>query len=183
GHTLCIDEIALQEKADFDSRSQQVIGICHRHAAAVNVTLTDAESAIRVATSLKAEECHLAKEATVIAVTTWGNDTIRPLLAAGSCKSETPAQIAATMKQAITSWDESGARDRFGPIWSVATDGDATRRRGFHDEFLKYQIDELTNISQTPVMVGTVRLLPGLNCFVGDSAVTLDFDPKHIFKR
>ncbi|EIW77724.1 hypothetical protein CONPUDRAFT_61979 [Coniophora puteana RWD-64-598 SS2] len=183
GHTVCIDEIALQEKADFDSKSQRVVGICHQHADAVNLTIRDAESAIRIAESLSGEECHLGKEATVIAITTWGNDSIHPVLAAASCKSETPAQIAAIIKDAIRSWSDSGAKHKLGPIWSVATDGDATRRRGFHDEFLKHKINELAEISQLSIPFGDVRLLPGLNCFVGDECVTLDFDPKHIFKR
>ncbi|EIW77098.1 hypothetical protein CONPUDRAFT_129281 [Coniophora puteana RWD-64-598 SS2] len=183
GHTICIDEIALQEKADYNSKTQQVMGICHQHASAVNLTLTNTESAIRIAESLAREECHLGKEATVIAVTTWGNDSIYPLLAAASCKSETPAQIGDIMQTAIRSWNESGAREKLGPIWSVATDGDATRRRGFHDNFLKHELDELHAVSQLRVAVRTVRVMPGLNRFVGDDGITLDFDYKHIFKR
>ncbi|EIW77690.1 hypothetical protein CONPUDRAFT_61613 [Coniophora puteana RWD-64-598 SS2] len=176
GHTITIGEMAIQEKADFDGKLQMVLGICHQHSDGVNLRLHDVASAECICEKLASGECHLGKEATIIAVTTWGNNSIHPIPAAPSCKSETPAEIADTMKQAINSWKTTGAHNQLGPIWSVATDGDATCRRGFHDFLLKDELDFNSPLYRT------MCLLPGLNLQVGEGDITLDFNWKHIFK-
>ncbi|KAG2122195.1 hypothetical protein BD769DRAFT_1389819 [Suillus cothurnatus] len=64
-----------------------------------------------------------------------------------------------------------------GPIWSLATDGDATQHAAGHKLFIK------TLLPQDSPLFGTLINMLGLNLFTGDNEVMLDFDFKHIFKR
>ncbi|KIL00868.1 hypothetical protein PAXRUDRAFT_29492 [Paxillus rubicundulus Ve08.2h10] len=72
---------------------------------------------------------------------------------------------------------EDGAQDSIGPIFSFATDGDATCHKDGHNIFLK------TPIPFTSPLYGTLSNLPGLNMLTGDHLVTINFDFKHIFKH
>lgn len=74
-------------------------------------------------------------------------------------------------------WRATGAEERLGPIFSVATDGDSTCRAAGHRMFLK------SELSSTSRLYGTLSHMPGLNLATGDDKITLDFDYKHIFKR
>jgi hypothetical protein len=58
----------------------------------------------------------------------FGEDDIYPLLAAPTCKAEDAADMEHLLARAINSWSVAGAGASAGPIWSFATDGDATRR-------------------------------------------------------
>ncbi|KAG1858796.1 hypothetical protein DFJ58DRAFT_840379 [Suillus subalutaceus] len=75
------------------------------------------------------------------------------------------------------SWNATGAAAQIGPVWSLATDGDATRRAASHKLFLKIPLP------QDSPLFGTLINMLGLNLFTGDNEVTLDFDFKHIFKH
>ncbi|KIJ51586.1 hypothetical protein M422DRAFT_43584 [Sphaerobolus stellatus SS14] len=78
----------------------------------------------------------------------------------------------------IQQWKDSpDGETKWGPLWSVASDGDTTRRKSFHLLLMENEVklddplwDELGNLSL-------------LNLQTGPDAVTMDFDFKHIFKR
>jgi hypothetical protein len=71
----------------------------------------------------------------------------------------------------------TGAAVHIGPIWSLATDGDATQCAASHKLFIK------TLLPQDSPLFGTLINMLGLNLFTGDNKVMLDFNFKHIFKR
>ena len=62
-------------------------------------------------------------------------------------------------------------------VWCVTTDGDATRQKAGHRVFLKNQLPIMS------LLHGTLSNLPGMNLYMGDGEVTLDFDYKHIIKH
>jgi len=62
------------------------------------------------------------------------------------------------------------------PIWSLVTDGDATRRAAGHRLFVKFPLPPESSL------YGTLVNLQGLNLFTGEGEITLDFDFKHVFK-
>ncbi|KAG2126019.1 hypothetical protein DEU56DRAFT_916170 [Suillus clintonianus] len=139
GHSLMMDEIALEERASHHRASNTVIGLCHSHSHLVDPTLHTYDSALRIAEKLADGTVHLGKE--------------------------------------IDRWRATGAEEHLGPIFSVATDGDSTRRAAGHRMFLK------SELSSTSRLYGTLSHMPGLNLATGDDEITLDFDYKHIFKH
>jgi hypothetical protein len=81
------------------------------------------------------------------------------------------------LARAIERWHATGTDTRVGPVWSFATDGDATHRAAGHRLFLKHPLS-----TDSPLYT-ILSDMPGLNTFTSNSEVTLDFDFKRIFKR
>jgi len=113
----------------------------------------------------------------VLAIGSFGDDEIFPILAAPTCKCEDAEKMVSIFTLAIDRWRETGAEEQLGPIFSVATDGDSTWRAAGHRMFLKHELSTMSRL------YGTLSHMPGLNLTTGDCEITLDFDYKHIFKR
>ena len=175
--SLLIDETALEEAAVYLPLANGVGGLCWTHSHLVDPTLYNYQSAINIATSLKAGKVHLGKEVTVIGAHLFGEDGLYPILAAPTCKSEDATDMEFVFNTAVSGWQAGGGEEDIGPLWSFATDGDATRRKAGHKVFLKNQLPI------TSPLYGTLSNLPGMNLYTGDGEVTLDFDYKHIIKR
>ncbi|KAG1863503.1 hypothetical protein C8R48DRAFT_560697, partial [Suillus tomentosus] len=176
GVSLMIDEIALEEMAVHFSKYNKVGGLCWKHSHLVDPVLRMYESAINIAQKIHAGQVHLGKELTVIGASFFGEDGIYPLLAAPTCKAEDADDMEQLLARAINCWSAVGAGASVGPIWSFATDGDATRRAAGHKLFVKNMLNQ-----ESP-LYGTLINMLGLNLFTGDGEVTLDFDYKHILK-
>jgi hypothetical protein len=176
GVSLMIDEIALEEMAVHFSKYNKVGGLCWKHSHIVDPVLRTYNSAADIAQKIHDGDVHLGKELTVIGASCFGEDEIYPLLAAPTCKTEDAADMERILARTIQCWSTSGAAMSVGPIWSFATDGDATRRAAGHKLFLK------APLSEDSPLYGSLINLVGLNLFTGDGEVTLDFDFKHIFK-
>jgi hypothetical protein len=177
GHSVMMDEIALDERASHYRPANCVIGLCHSHSNLIDPTLHTYDSALRIATKLNEGEVHLGKEMSVMGIRAFGDDNLFPILAAPTCKTENVAAMMAILSMARDRWRATGAEARFGPIFCFATDGDSTRRGAGHRLFVK------TELPMTSKLYGTLSCLPGLNLATGDDEITLDFDYKHIFKR
>ncbi|KIK33635.1 hypothetical protein CY34DRAFT_49850, partial [Suillus luteus UH-Slu-Lm8-n1] len=174
--SLMIDEIALEEMAVHFSKYNKVAGLCWKHSHLIDPVLRTYESAVTIAKKIHDGEVHLGKELTVIGVACFGEDELYPILAAPTCKTEDAGDMEGVLARAIERWNATGAAT-VGPLWSFATDGDATRRAAGHKLFLK------TPLSPDSQLYGVLSNMPGLNTLTGDGEVTLDFDFKHIFKR
>ncbi|KIK36882.1 hypothetical protein CY34DRAFT_26209 [Suillus luteus UH-Slu-Lm8-n1] len=177
GVSLMIDEIALEEMAVHFSKYNKVGGLCWKHSHTVEPVLRTYESAVHIAQKIHTGELHLGKELTVIGASCFGEDEIYPILAAPTCKSEDASDMERILTRAIGSWNRTGASKSVGPIWSLATDGDATRRAAGHRLFVKFPLPPESSL------YGTLVNLQGLNLFTGEGEITLDFDFKHVFKR
>ncbi|KAG1763515.1 hypothetical protein EV702DRAFT_1220308 [Suillus placidus] len=171
-----MDEIALEERASHHHASNSVVGLCHSHSHLVDPTLHTYDSALCIAEKLAEGLIHLGKEMSVLAVGSFGDDEIFPILTAPTCKCEDAEKMVSIFTLAIDRWRETGAEEQLGPIFSVATDGDSTRRAAGHRMFLKHELSMMYRL------YGTLSHMPGLNLTTGDCEITLDFDYKHIFK-
>ncbi|KAG2740438.1 hypothetical protein P692DRAFT_201728137, partial [Suillus brevipes Sb2] len=177
GVSFMIDEMALEEMAIHFGKHNKIGGLCWKHSHLVDPVLRTYDSAVRIAQKIHNQEVHLGKEVTVIGVACFGEDELYPVLAAPTCKTENAADMEGILTRAIERWSATGADTLVGPVWSFATDGDATRRAAGHRLFVK------TPLSSYSPLYATLSDMPGLNTFTGDNEVTLDFDFKHIFKR
>ncbi|THH06902.1 hypothetical protein EW146_g9475, partial [Bondarzewia mesenterica] len=183
GHSLNIDESSLNEQAVYVREVNKIGGLCREHASDFDLMITDLQSIQAIADAVSQpglQTCHLGKEATVAGIAPFWYDSydVRPILMSPTCKSETAKSCAQYIQLILTRWKESPHGEQLhGPIWSVASDGDATRRAAFYDLLMRKEQDQMTELGEI------VMRLPGLNRFTGDNDVTMDFDPKHIFKR
>ncbi|KAG2742799.1 hypothetical protein P692DRAFT_20879328 [Suillus brevipes Sb2] len=165
GVSLMIDELALQERVIYFGKYNKIDRLCWKHANVIDPILHTYDSAVRIAHKIHKQEVHLGKEVTVIGVAS-----------APTCKTEDAADMEGILARAIEHWNATGAATRVGPVWSFATDGDATRRAAGHRLFLKKPL------SADSPLYATLTDMPGLNTFMGNKEVTLDFNFKHIFK-
>jgi hypothetical protein len=177
GISFMIDEIALEEMAVHFSKYNKVGGLCWKHSHIVDPVLRTYDSAVSIAHKIHEGKVHLGKELTVIGVLCFGEDEIYPILAAPTCKAEGASDMECILAQTVECWNMSGAATSVGPVWSFATDGDATCRAAGHKLFIN------TPLAQDSPLYGTLVNLPGLNLFTGAGEVTLDFDFKHVFKH
>ncbi|KAG1841139.1 hypothetical protein DFJ58DRAFT_732592 [Suillus subalutaceus] len=177
GVSLMVDEIALEEMVVHLGKYNKIAGLCWKHSHVVDPVLCTYDSAITIAQKIQDGDVHLGKELTVIGVTCFGEDELYPILAAPTCKTEDASDMEGLLARAIGRWNATGAASVVGPVWSFATDGDATRCAAGHRLFLR------NPLSSDSELYGILGNMPGLNTMTGDAEVTLDFDFKHIFKR
>jgi len=145
-----MDEIALEERASHHHASNSVIRLCHSHLHLIYPSLHTYDSALRIAEKLAEGTIHLGKEMSVIAVGSFGDDEIFPVLATPTCKCEDSEKMMSIFMLVRDHWKETGAEEQLGPIFSFATDGDSTRRAAGHSLFLK------TELSVTSKLYGTL---------------------------
>ncbi|KIJ08213.1 hypothetical protein PAXINDRAFT_89195 [Paxillus involutus ATCC 200175] len=177
GVSLLIDETALDEAAVYLPQSNSIAGLCWPHSHIVDHVFNNYKSILNISDSLKLGHVHLGKEVTVAGAHLFGEDGFYTLLAAPTCKTEEVSDMEYIFSTLIDAWDASGATQQVGPIWSFATDGDSTRRKAGHKQFLHQKL------SYTSPLFGILSNLPGLNLYTGNHEVTIDFDFKHVFKR
>ncbi|KAI0748796.1 hypothetical protein BC629DRAFT_1243540, partial [Irpex lacteus] len=172
------DEISIEEVADWFPQSDMVGGLCREHSGTVNTVLSTFENAVSIANALYTGTVHYGKEASVIAVGSFGTQIrgVFPILVSPTCKSETSSESVQLLTTVFEAWNTTAAA-RFGPIWSFASDGDANRRALVYQLFMKHTVDV------DHVLYKYVGRLQGLNLQVGDGDITGDFDWKHLLKR
>jgi hypothetical protein len=121
-----VDEIALEEMVVHLGRYNKIAGLCWKNLHVVDHVLRTYESAVTIAQKIQDGDVHLGKELTVIGVACFGEDELYPILAAPTCKTEDARDMEGLLARAIERWNATGAGSVIGPMWSFATDGDAT---------------------------------------------------------
>jgi hypothetical protein len=176
GHSILIDEISLEERACYLPWANQIGGICREHAAKADLHVTSFEAVDKVADLLEAGVCHIGREATVAAIASFGSEDYHamPFLLSPTCKMEKAPEQAEWIKLAMDRWRPYESSR--GPLWSIATDGDTTRRAALHSILMAGLPDPSGKLFE---VLGN---LPGLNLQCGENDVTMDGEPKHILK-
>ncbi|TDL20789.1 hypothetical protein BD410DRAFT_870927 [Rickenella mellea] len=180
GHSILIDEVSLDERARYLKFNNKIVGLCREHGRLLDLTCTDLDSMRSVATAVETGLCHFGKEATVAAIAAFSPDRYQafPVIVSPTCKTETAVDQAKFIQLLIASWKSSAhGENKHGPIWSVASDGDATRRLACHTLFMQESLHPDNPLHET------LSRLPGLNLQTGKNDVTMDSDPKHLKKR
>ncbi|KAG0699780.1 hypothetical protein DFH29DRAFT_1001713 [Suillus ampliporus] len=176
GVSLMIDEMAIEEMTVHYSKYNKIGGLCWMHSHLIDPVLRTYDSTVAIAQKIHDKEVHLGKEVTVIGTACFGEDELYPILVTPTCKMEGASDMEGVLGHALRRWKATGADQTVGPVWSLATDGDATRRAAGHKLFVKKPL------SPESPLYGILNNMPGLNMWTGDDEVTLDFDPKHIMK-
>ncbi|KII88930.1 hypothetical protein PLICRDRAFT_29388 [Plicaturopsis crispa FD-325 SS-3] len=178
GVSVLWDEVSQEEVACYLPHLDSVGGLCREHCHLVDVRLSTFESAVKIARALANDTVHYGKEASVIAIASFGKVLrgAHPVLVSSTCKQEMKEGSADILSTVLEAWYNICAL-YFGPIWCFASDGDAERRAMVHRMFMKRAIDSRHTLYKF------LGRLPGLNLLVGDRDITASFDWKHLIKR
>ena len=122
---------------------------------------------------------HFGSEASVVAIAAHREDNYQaiPLVVSTKCGTETGEDCATWLRTVITAWesDDYGAKYN-GPIWSVASDGEALLR---NSRFRLCMDQEVEKTSQLGLKLSR---LSGMNLYTGVGDITMTADYKHAFK-
>jgi len=182
GWSLMIDEISVDERACWMKCLNSVGGLCREHSQHIDLTINNIDSLLEIAEAVTGDwaSVHFGKEATVAGFAPFrdSNYGVRPVLCSLTCKAETADESADLIALIIKLWDESpDGRVKHGPLWSIASDGDATRRKALYDLLMQEVLDPLSEL------YAKLHILIGLNLFTGKGGIHMDYDLKHLLKR
>lgn len=133
-----------------------------------------------VATAVQSGACHIGKEGTVVVIGAFGNEGYkpRPLTISPTCKKEDVITGMGWIGMVEEQWHSSPSGEaRYGPIWSIASDGDPTHRNILH------RLTCITALSQSDPLYCELGTLAGFNLLVGKRNLTSEYDPRHLIKR
>ncbi|KIK76637.1 hypothetical protein PAXRUDRAFT_28940 [Paxillus rubicundulus Ve08.2h10] len=157
GVSLLMDETALEEAATYHPAQNGVRGLCWKHAGVIYPYLDTYDSAEQLAQNIQERS-------------SWeGDDQTYPVLAAPSCKEEDHTDWEALMYNIIELWYDNDTHKKVGPLWSFATDGNATHHKAGHKIFLQAKL-----IPSSPIY-GILSGLAGLNLRRVNSKILLHY--------
>jgi hypothetical protein len=186
GFHFGLDETALRALVTYSYRWVAMAGMCphsvDREASFIrggHQNVANLANRVYDATVDKKLRPHLATQATVVAAIFHGEHDYRaqPFIVAGCCAEKDAVASRNLFELMIKTWDDSGAQEEFGWPFSIATDGDAARRKAGFDLLCRDWLNPNEKIWQR------LHELVGLNTQVGPHNIVLDFDWKHIIKR
>ena len=187
GMTLMLDDIAVEGVARYDSSRDQICGLCREHVHKNKVKLkldgydVISDLQVRLASDDEDVKACIASSATVVVIASmWRKDHYAPMSLVVSCsdKTERGPELAPWLRVVVDCWTKHkwGAATH-GPIWVIASDGDAAFRLAKSLLCLRQQLDEESDLGKR------LHGLTGLNLFTSEDLVVSSSDPKHVEKR
>ncbi|KAI0309595.1 hypothetical protein OF83DRAFT_1166825 [Amylostereum chailletii] len=168
GMSMLWNKVNKENAACYLEHLNAVGGLCREYSHQVNLWLNTIENTYTIAEAPVDSTIHYGKEASVIAMASFGRILrgVFLILISPTCKKETSNK----------SWH---LLDRlyFGPIWSFASDGDAGRHTIVYANFLHVCIDA------TYPLFKYLGQLPRLNLMVRKDDVMATFDWKYEIKH
>ena len=179
GHSLLIDGVAVDERGCYVRETNEVVGFCREHSIGVD-RLVIGMAAVEYLVDLVHEgDLHFGSEASVVAIAAHREDDYQaiPLVVSAKCGTETGEDCATWLKMVISAWEsnEYGAKYN-GPIWSVASNGEASLRNSRFRLCMDYEVKK-----SSPLGSKLSRLI-GMNLHTGPGDITMTADYKHAFK-
>ncbi|PPR04251.1 hypothetical protein CVT26_004196 [Gymnopilus dilepis] len=187
GNVAAFDGIAIESKCRYCPQRRMIMGLCREHCKNIDPTVQNLESIEDIRAALfdetldeKQKVC-FGSDATVVAIAPYARDdhyTPVPVIVSPSDKSEKGPELAKWIRTFIDAWRDHEYGERVsGPIWALASDGDATFRKARQIVCLEKMIEPSSGLGKR--LVG----LQGLNLYTSREGITGTCDPKHIFKR
>lgn len=180
GHSLLIDGVAVDERGCYDRETNTVIGFCREHSAGVDRVVTGMTAVEYLADVVHKGTLHFGSEASVVAIAAHREDNYQaiPLVVSTKCGTETGEDCASWLRTVVTTWESSkyGAKSN-GPIWSVASDGEASLRN------CRFQLCTDREVDKPSALGSQLSRLNGMNLRTGPKDITMSVDYKHAFKR
>ncbi|KAJ7705557.1 hypothetical protein B0H17DRAFT_913672, partial [Mycena rosella] len=182
GITLSQDEIASDGRLCYLDKTDEIGGLCE-HANTELKTFKmglNLESVHATAKAIREGRVHIGKEFSVAAFSRHAetNYSAKPVLLVPTCKQGNWQSSAQWLQKLIQAWKLSPFGEaKHGPLLSIASDGDGTRRAAL------YLICMHKHLGPDDPLHEFLSELSGLNLYCGAGGLTMDFDYKHLFKR
>lgn len=182
GHSLLIDGVAVDERGCYDRERNEVVGFCREHVIGLDRRVTNMAAVEYLSGLTRGQDAmlHYGSEASVVAIAAHRMDHYQavPLVVSTKCGTETGEECASWLKIIMDSWEshEHGAQ-RNGPIWTVASDGEASLRNS------RFHLCMDRDLDGSSLLGKKLARVPGLNLRTGPGDVTMSADYKHAFKR
>ncbi|KLO05766.1 hypothetical protein SCHPADRAFT_802114, partial [Schizopora paradoxa] len=180
GLSILIDEIAVEEIPAYDGLRDAIIGFAREDASKADFKHVNTNSLLVLADRVAKGDVRRAKEATIVALASYGKDKYgaKPILISGTCKTETEDQQVRWMNTMLdVLLDPVDGVRSLGQLFSIASDGDATRRKTLHHILMSTPLSQKDPLYE---LLGGL-LLMNQNC--GPSNITMDIDYNHKFKN
>ncbi|TFY73918.1 hypothetical protein EWM64_g10094 [Hericium alpestre] len=185
GWSIMADNIALEERPCYNAPRNAVLGLCQEHALCCDLEVTSIEPLKGIQAALDNDKIHRAKEAMVAGMAPFAstNYSVAPVLLSGTCKKETAIEQRTMFTALIEAWykpradGEVSFATRYGDVWNIATDGDATYRASLHSLLMSRTLQ-----SSSPIYryLAPLRLM---NMKCGEWDILADKDLKHKLKN
>uniref|UniRef100_D8Q4A2 Uncharacterized protein n=1 Tax=Schizophyllum commune (strain H4-8 / FGSC 9210) TaxID=578458 RepID=D8Q4A2_SCHCM len=133
GLTLAIDETMIEAKVEYVQENDTLGGPCFEHSNRLKSVRVgdDCETVKAAVAAVRDGTVHIATEVSVGAISRLARTgyAARPVFLIPTCKKRSYAQSVELILYTLEAWDrsENGAK-KYGPIFNVASDGDAIRR-------------------------------------------------------
>ncbi|TRM59533.1 hypothetical protein BD626DRAFT_633076 [Schizophyllum amplum] len=182
GHSLAVDEMAGDGRVCYICKKDAIGGLCREHSGNLSSVRVgdDLANSMEAAEAVKQGKVHIGKEFTCAAILPHSrtNYGARPIIISPTCKHGLVSDSVQLLMSGIRAWQLSPFGERAsGPLWYLTSDGDATRRNAMYKICMRKPLDPKGELYRR------LRGCVGLNLWVGEGDLTMDFDYKHIFKR
>ena len=181
---LMVDEIAINANVVYEKTFDVACGVCYKHSNKFKITASSLESLRLLQCRMQNGDEHATtgdrqtKEALVVSIAPFSNEgyTAKPVAILPTCKSGT-REMQKEILDMIKLVYKSLKLDKIvGPIVSVYSDGDATRRQTWADS-------ENKKIETDSELGKLLAGMPLIDDAVGPDDETHAMDAKHVLKR
>ncbi|KAK7026943.1 hypothetical protein R3P38DRAFT_3524460 [Favolaschia claudopus] len=182
GITLSQDEIAGDGRPCYLPETDEIGGLCEHAISELDTHKVgcDLESIKAAARAVREGRVHVGKEFSVAAFSRHAESDYgaKPVLLMPTCKQGSWESSAQLLQKLIQAWKLSPYGEaKHGPLLSIASDGDGTRRAAL------YLICMHRKLGPDDPIYKFLSDLVGLNLYTGEGGLTMDFDYKYLFKR
>jgi hypothetical protein len=179
GHSLLIDGVAVDERGCYVRETNEVVGFCREHSVGVDRLVIGMATVEYLADLIYEGDLHFGSEASVVAIAAHREDNYQaiPLVVSTKCGTETGEDCASWLGTVITAWQSNEYGEKYnGPIWSVASDGEASLRNS------RFRLCMDRKVEKSSPLGLKLSRLSGMNLHTGPGDVTMTADYKHTFK-
>lgn len=140
----------------------------------------DVTNVLEASQAVKERKVHVGKKFICVAISRHAAEKYGaiPIILSATCKRGTVSDSVHLIMTGLRAWKYSVFGESLrGPIWSITSDGDATRRTSLYSICMRWKLSDKCGLYRR------LRGCVGLNLWVGENNLTMDFDYKHVFKR
>jgi hypothetical protein len=179
---LLIDGVAVDERGCYHRETNEVVGFCREHSVGVDRRVTGMAAVEYLSDLVHGEDptLHFGSEASVVAIAAHQEENYQaiPLVVSTKCGTETGEDCANWLKKVVIAWESNRYGAAYnGPIWSVASDGEASLRNS------RFQLCMDHEVQKSSLLGLRLSRLTGMNLQAGPGDITMTADYKHAFKR
>ena len=170
--SLKLDETYITPVLSYNSKDNQVYGICYQHGCKEKLELDNFHDCEHIQKKIKNDELHVPKECLVAGLAPLNeNTTMQPLMMWPTCSKK---DFEGTTKLIYDINHHMKEKTGY-PLVNISTDGDGTRRKVMNN----LMVHDATQFEWSKHITD----LPLMDYLVGPDGLTCNFDPKHMAKR